>query len=124
MSDEPSYTWSVGPITFLRVGLVWSLDIGRVGIFGVIGAGFGFRRIDRTLKAVEPAPLPTIPPEPPLTDKMKREGFIWVYARCYDGVERYIEVCKVCGGNCGQCGTSLGLGVPPQMDKLTEGLDK
>lgn len=31
---------------------------------------------------------------------------------------RVAEVCATCLGNCGQCGTSLGRGYPPQMDAL------
>jgi len=32
------------------------------------------------------------------------------------------EVCDTCGGNCGQCGTSIGMGVPPSMDMLIRSL--
>lgn len=42
MADEYLLTW--GPLSFLRCGAVWSLDIGPVGIFGV-GRLFKFRRI-------------------------------------------------------------------------------
>ena len=33
--DDPPYYNSFGPITVQRVGIVWSLDIGRVGIYGI-----------------------------------------------------------------------------------------
>lgn len=33
--DYPQYCISLGPVSFLRVGVVWSLDIGRVGIYGI-----------------------------------------------------------------------------------------
>lgn len=27
--------WSIGPISFLRVGRIWAIDIGRASIFGI-----------------------------------------------------------------------------------------
>lgn len=32
--------------------------------------------------------------------------------------KQWIEVCDTCGGNCGQCGWSIGIGVPASMDVL------
>ena len=34
------YIWKLGPISFLRAGAIWALDIGPVGIFGI-----GWRKI-------------------------------------------------------------------------------
>jgi len=48
-----------------------------------------------------------------------REGFRW---RKIEG--EWVEVCDTCGGNCGQCGTSIGMGVPPSMDALVESLHR
>lgn len=53
------------------------------------------------------------PPE--RTEKMIRDGFVW--AKTQTG---WTEVCLTCGGNCGQCGTSLGMGNPVNMDHLIE----
>lgn len=36
----------------------------------------------------------------------------------------WVEVCDFCGGNCGQCGWSIGSGVPASMDSMIEGLHK
>lgn len=45
--DEPSFFISLGPIAFLRVGRVWSLDLtATFGIYGV-GRHWRFRRIAR-----------------------------------------------------------------------------
>lgn len=38
--------------------------------------------------------------------------------------DRWIEVCATCGGNCGQCGTSVAMGVPASMDTVIETLQK
>lgn len=27
--------WSFGPVAFLRVGIVWALDLGPVGLYGI-----------------------------------------------------------------------------------------
>lgn len=51
------------------------------------------------------------PPE--RTRKMISDGFVWT--ECGDG---WTEVCLTCGGNCGQCGTSLGQGNPVKMNNL------
>lgn len=33
-----------------------------------------------------------------------------------------IAVCDFCGGNCGQCGTSIGRGVPATMQQMVQSL--
>lgn len=38
--DYPQYCISLGPITHLRVGCVWTLDIGK---FGLVGIGWNVR---------------------------------------------------------------------------------
>lgn len=43
---KPPYCITFGPITFLRVGVIWSLDIGRIGIFGIDGHMIRFRIIN------------------------------------------------------------------------------
>lgn len=43
--DYPQYCISFGPITLLRVGVMWVLDIGPVGLFGIGWRKIGFRRI-------------------------------------------------------------------------------
>lgn len=43
--DNPSYFISLGPIQHLRVGCVWTLDIGTFGLFGIGWRKIGFRRI-------------------------------------------------------------------------------
>lgn len=53
------------------------------------------------------------PPE--RTEKMISEGFVW--AQVSGG---WTEVCLTCGGNCGQCGTSLGRGNPVKLGQLVE----
>lgn len=60
----------------------------------------------------------TQPPE--RTEKMIRDGFIW--AECPE--RGWTEVCLTCGGNCGQCGTSLGMGNQPSMDALVANLKR
>jgi hypothetical protein len=35
---------------------------------------------------------------------------------------REIEVCSFCFGNCGQCGTSLAMGIPPSMNAMVYNL--
>lgn len=35
-----------------------------------------------------------------------------------DQGELYVAVCDMCGGNCGQCGTSIGEGVPFNFDRI------
>ncbi len=36
-----------------------------------------------------------------------------------EGVEDlYVAVCDFCGENCGQCGTSIGMGVPFSFDRI------
>lgn len=34
----------------------------------------------------------------------------------------WFEVCAFCGGNCGQCGTSVGMGVPASMSFMVHNL--
>lgn len=36
----------------------------------------------------------------------------------------WVEICDTCGGNCGQCGWSIGRGVPASMDNLIQSLHK
>lgn len=59
-----------------------------------------------------------IPPE--LTDRMIRAKFSWKLLP--DGT--WIEACDFCGGNCGQCGTSLGMDVrnQPSMDQMIKNI--
>lgn len=38
--------WSLGPIGYLRIGRLWSLDLWRVGLVGV-GWQVTFRRVDQ-----------------------------------------------------------------------------
>lgn len=38
--DHPSYLITFGPISHLRVGCVWTLDIGK---FGLVGIGWSVR---------------------------------------------------------------------------------
>ena len=52
---------------------------------------------------------------PPRTEKMIGDGFVWA-----ETPTGWTEVCLTCGGNCGQCGTSLGMGNPPSMDAIME----
>lgn len=45
--DSPIYCVTFGPFTLLRVGVIWSLDIGsRFGLWGIIGHSIGWRRIE------------------------------------------------------------------------------
>lgn len=37
---------------------------------------------------------------------------------------QWVEVCGFCGGNCGQCGTSVGRGVPASMDNMIKNLHR
>ncbi len=53
------------------------------------------------------------PPE--LTEQMKSLGFRW---QKIEGVWR--EMCNTCGGNCGQCGTSLGAGTAPSLSSVVK----
>mgnify|MGYP000846750797 CR=1 FL=1 len=71
---------------------------------------------------VQAKPLGSLPEtvyyrrEPPeRTEKMIRDGFVWT-----EKGDGWTEVCLTCGGNCGQCGTSLGMGNPVKMDRLIE----
>lgn len=34
--------------------------------------------------------------------------------------DMYYEVCAFCGGNCGQCGTSVGMGIPASMSEIVK----
>ncbi len=45
-----------------------------------------------------------------------------VYKHKGDG--RYIRVCAVCHGNCGQCGTSLAMGEPFSFDAVVDNLNR
>jgi len=62
------------------------------------------------------APKPD--PTPPLTERMQALGFHWRRIG-----NDWVEACNTCGGNCGQCGTSLGMGVPASMDCLIDSLE-
>lgn len=62
------------------------------------------------------------PEKPPaLTAQMKSLGFHWV--KTDDG---WHEACDMCGGNCGQCGTSLGRGLPVSLSQVVKssGMDR
>lgn len=50
---------------------------------------------------------------------LTREGtkLIWLN-------DKWIEVCDFCGGNCGQCGWSVGSGIPASMNTMIESLHK
>jgi len=50
---------------------------------------------------------------PPETLEMKQRGLTWGKLN-----GEWIQVCDTCGGNCGQCGSSVAMGIPPQMDRL------
>lgn len=52
---------------------------------------------------------------PPLTPKMRASGFMWVRLG-----DEWREVCTTCGGNCGQCGTSMGMGIPASLDTIVK----
>ena len=79
-------------------------------------------------KAAEQPPEPAAtepPPEPAATEqapertlRMREMGFSW--GKLPDGT--WIEKCDTCGGNCGQCGTSLGMDPrnQPSMDRLVQ----
>jgi len=58
--------------------------------------------------------------KPELTEKMRFNGFHWVWVTYADGTAGWHEACDTCGGNCGQCGTSLGMGLPASMDHLIQ----
>lgn len=58
--------------------------------------------------------------KPPLTDKMRGAGFHWVWVTYTDGTAGWHEACDTCGGNCGQCGTSLGRGLPASISHIAE----
>ncbi len=55
---------------------------------------------------------PVVAPEPRLGNRMR-----WID-------DQWVEVCDFCGGNCGQCGTSVGAGIPFSMDTLIQNLHK
>jgi hypothetical protein len=45
--DSPEYLITFGPFTHLRVGCVWTLDIGsRFGLYGIGWRHVGWRRIE------------------------------------------------------------------------------
>lgn len=44
--DHPQYCISLGPFTHLRVGVIWTLDIGsHFGLYGIGWRKIGWRRI-------------------------------------------------------------------------------
>lgn len=40
------FQWSIGPISVLIVGVIWAVDIGRFGIFGIGWRHIRTRRVD------------------------------------------------------------------------------
>lgn len=52
----------------------------------------------------------------PVSD-LDGEPHAWMYGNDDDG-ELFIAVCSFCGGNCGQCGTSIGQGIPFDFDRM------
>lgn len=45
--DEPSYIISLGPVSLLRVGIVWVLDLTPTfGLWGIGWRKIGWRRIE------------------------------------------------------------------------------
>lgn len=69
-----------------------------------------------------------VDPPPPLTERMKALGFHWVKIKIRvpdcdgvpDFIETWMEACNTCGGNCGQCGTSLGMGLPVDLEHMVK----
>lgn len=69
---------------------------------------------------------------PPITPEMQALGFHWERKIVWQRDEHlgdhkslaWVEVCNTCGGNCGQCGTSLGMGIAPSMDCVIESLNR
>lgn len=60
----------------------------------------------------------------PLPDAAKiadQQGYRW-RAGWDDEGPLLIAVCDFCGGNCGQCGTSVGRGVPATMQQMVQSL--
>lgn len=69
----------------------------------------------RPRDGLQVGPLPDVSLEGVVFIRTEDElGYLW------------IAVCDTCGGNCGQCGTSIGAGVPASMKTLarTCGWDK
>lgn len=58
---------------------------------------------------------------PALTKQMCALGFHWERTKY-----GWVEACDTCGGNCGQCGTSLGFGMPASIGAIVKngGWDK
>ena len=50
---------------------------------------------------------------PPVTERMRLQGNIWRRIE-----SEWFEVCGTCGGNCGQCGTSVAMGIPASLDTI------
>jgi hypothetical protein len=61
--------------------------------------------------------MPTII-APERTDQMRGDGFVWQQIG-----ETWYPVCDTCGGNCGQCGTSLGMGIPASLGTIVKSTD-
>jgi hypothetical protein len=53
----------------------------------------------------------------PARDGAHGDQIAWIKGTDSDG-ELYIAVCDFCGGNCGQCGTSIGQGIPFDFDRI------
>lgn len=70
------------------------------------------RYILRPRDGVQFGPLPS-------SDGAHGDDIGWLRGHDDDG-PLWVAVCSFCGGNCGQCGTSIGMGIPFDFNRIVE----
>lgn len=96
---------------FVLVGIAVAF---AVAVFFAV-VGIFFHKFCDPLRVEKRLPL-QLEKRPPMPKARPGNAMAWMTGQ--DGTGEWVEVCDFCGGNCGQCGTSVGMGVPPSMDRM------